>query len=71
MLSKIDLRVQMDAKSGPLKMKVRVKFSAHLVMHKRMQVVPEHLQGALKNAQRKCILSRADDPLDSAIKGCT
>ena len=37
MLSKMDLRVQMDAKSGQLKIKVRAKFLVHLVMHKRVQ----------------------------------
>ena len=37
MFSKMDLRMQMDAKSGQLKMKVRKNFLVYLVMHKRLQ----------------------------------
>ena len=38
MLSKMDLKVQIDAKSSQLKIKVRVKFLVYLVMHKKVQV---------------------------------
>ena len=36
-LSKMDLRVQMNAKSGQLKNKSESEIVGHLVMHKRME----------------------------------
>ena len=47
MLPKMDLSLQIDAKSAQLKMKVRVDFLVRLLMHKRVQTSEAATRGVL------------------------